>query len=344
MASVAPSPEPSSSEGSLPAPLPSSQPTFEEIVDVPSPVEVEDSGSDTEGGDDAASLSDQLDSLQDDKANGSEEEEDVDMLLDAVGSELKAKEEVHGWKELRKQIKDDILKAYRENKMCTWANQLTILRNFATLRIKGLGHINASKDVMWQWHEGEGIHFACRIHFLACHYQLFEQLPIEKQGGGRGHSLLNNEQIQVSVRAYLSSLAMGEVTPKRFQHTLNTQILPTLGYPPTKTLSEQMARRWLIKLEWWHTTLKKGVYTDGHERPDVIDYWVNTFLPLMAQLEKRMVHWVANGSELVHVDLKLGPDEKRVITVFQDESCFHVNEYKRDVWCTPRFSFLRVLS
>jgi hypothetical protein len=170
MASVAPSPEPSSSEGSLPAPLPSSQPTFEEIVDVPSPVEVEDSGSDTEGGDDAASLSDQLDSPQDDEANGSEEEEDVDMLLDAVGSELKAKEEVHGWKELRKQIKDDILKAYRENKMRTWANQLTILRNFATLRIKGLGCINASKDVMWQWHEGEGVHFACWIHFLACHY------------------------------------------------------------------------------------------------------------------------------------------------------------------------------
>ena len=36
--------------------------------------------------------------------------------------------------------------------------------------------------------------------------------------------------------------------------------------------------------------LKKGVYMDGHERPDVIDYQVNTFLPLMAQLEKWMVH------------------------------------------------------
>jgi hypothetical protein len=105
-----------------------------------------------------------------------------------------------------------------------------------------------------------------------------------------------------------------------------------------------MARQWLIKLEWWHTTLKKGVYMDGHERPDVIDYRVNTFLPLMAQLEKWMVHWVMNGSKLVRVDPKLGPDEKRVIVVFQDESCFHVNEYKHDVWCAPRFSFLRALS
>jgi hypothetical protein len=220
-----------------------SWPTFEEIVDVPSPVEVEDSGSDTEGGDNAVSLSDQLNSPQDDEANGSEEEEeDVDMLLDAAGSEPKAKEEVHRWKELREQIKDDILKAYRENKMHTQANQLTILRNFATLRIKGLGRINASKDVARQWHKGEGVHFARQIRFLARHYQLFEQLPIKKRGGDRGHSLLNNEQIQAATRAYLSSLAVGEVTLKRFQHTLNTQILPTLRYPPTKKLLERTAR------------------------------------------------------------------------------------------------------
>jgi len=83
---------------------------------------------------------------------------------------------------------------------------------------------------------------------------------------------------------------------------------------------------------------------DGHKRPDVIDYWVNTFLPLMAQLEKQMVHWIANRSELVRVDPELGPDENRVIVVFQDKSCFHVNEYMHNIWCAPQFSFLGVLS
>ena len=62
--------------------------------------------------------------------------------------------------------------------------------------------------------------------------------------------------------------------------------------------------------------LKKGVYMDGYERPDVINYRMNTFLPLMAQYEKRMVHRVADGPNLVHIDLKLGPDDKRVIAVF----------------------------
>ena len=75
---------------------------------------------------------------------------------------------------------------------------------------------------------------------------------------------------------------------------------------------------------------------DGHERPDMVSYWMDSFLPLMAQYEERMVHWVTDGPDLVCIDPKLGPDNKRIIVVFQDESCFHVNEYKADIWCALR--------
>jgi hypothetical protein len=50
---------------------------------------------------------------------------------------------------------------------------------------------------------------------------------------------------------------------------------------------------------------------------------------LVALHEKKMVQWVTKGSELVHVDPDLGPGEKRVIAVFQDESCFHVMSTNR---------------
>jgi hypothetical protein len=39
-------------------------------------------------------------------------------------------------------------------------NQLTILRNFATLHIKGLQHMAASEEIVQQWHNRVGIHFA----------------------------------------------------------------------------------------------------------------------------------------------------------------------------------------
>jgi len=71
---------------------------------------------------------------------------------------------------------------------------------------------------------------------------------------------------------------------------------------------------------------------DGHERPDVIEYRKNTFLPTMALYKKQMAQWVLQESELVHVDPVLGPGEKRIVPLFQDESCFHVNEYKQSIW------------
>ena len=62
--------------------------------------------------------------------------------------------------------------------------------------------------------------------------------------------------------------------------------------------------------------LKIGVYMDGHKRLDVVDYQVKSFLPLMAQYEQRMVHWVANKSRLAHINPELGLDKKRIIAVF----------------------------
>jgi len=143
---------------------------------------------------------------------------------------------------------------------------------------------------------------------------------------------LNKEDIQAAARAHLSSLPTGDITLKQFHHALHKQILPSLGWILGKPLLECTARRWLIKLGWRHTMLRKGVYMDGHKRPDVVEYQKNDFLPLMALHKKNMVQWLANGTE--HVDLKLGPGDKRVITVFQDESSFHINEYKQIVWCT----------
>jgi len=76
---------------------------------------------------------------------------------------------------------------------------------------------------------------------LACHYQLYEQLPVEKQGADSRKSLLNDKQVQKAARTYLLSLPTGDVTPKKFQHALNKRILPSLGYNLSVGLSEHMA-------------------------------------------------------------------------------------------------------
>jgi len=79
---------------------------------------------------------------------------------------------------------------------------------------------------------------------------------------------------------------------------------------------------------------------DGYKRPNIIKYWDNIFLPLMVLYEQCMVQWKPEGSRLVRIELDLGPNEKRIIAVFQDESCFHVNDNKQMTWCIPSSQFL----
>ncbi|SRR6266851_3672495 len=113
-----------------------------------------------------------------------------------------------------------------------------------------------------------------------------------------------------------------------------------LGLVVKGGLSVHMVRRWLLTLGWRHMRVKKGMYMDGYKRPDVIKYWDDIFLLLMALYKQCMVQWRSEGSGFERIEPDLGPNEQRVIAVFQDESCFHVNNNKQTLWCVPSSQFL----
>ena len=198
-----------------------------------------------------------------------------------------------------------------------------------------------SMQIAMQMMDGVGTHLARHIRFIAQHYQLFEQLPPEKRGRHLNRSLLSSKQVQMAARTDLTSLPTGEVTPSCFCHMLNKHILLLLGYTLKNELSERTARWWLARLGWRNQLLRKGVYIDGHERPDVVEYRNQTFLPSMAEYQKRMAKWELQGSKLMCTSPKLGLDEMQIIALFQDENCFHANEYKRTIWYVPLLLFPR---
>jgi len=118
---------------------------------------------------------------------GSDAEEwDMVYLVDKEEADpmatAKDADDIQGWSDLWEQIKNDLCMANEKNTMLTLTqiNQLIILQNFTTLCLKGIKCIAASERIMEQWHEGQGVHFARQIQALACHYQKFEQLPIDK--------------------------------------------------------------------------------------------------------------------------------------------------------------------
>ena len=88
---------------------------------------------------------------------------------------------------------------------------------------------------------------------------------------------------------------------------MNTTIFPQLGITPKQPISERTARRWLIKLGWRRTVVRKGVYMDGHERDDVVKYRKDIFLPMMQDYERRMIHF--EGPDLIRTEPDLKPGE-----------------------------------
>ncbi len=187
----------------------------------------------------------------------------IDAVLDASGADPKPINEIRDWKDLQEQLKGDIVNAHKKHARLTTMHKLLLLCNFATLQIKGIGRMAASWEIARQWHDGEGTHFACRVCVLARHYQLYEQLPTQNWGGYRGYSLFNDEHVQGAARNWLLKLPTREVSPRCFCRALTKEIFPCLGL--NKSVSERTARRWLVKLGWHQTCLKKGVYMDGHE-------------------------------------------------------------------------------
>jgi hypothetical protein len=118
----------------------------------------------------------------------------------------------------------------------------------------------------------------------------------------------------------------------KFKHGLNDIILPSLGIFPSKPLSERTAQRWLVKLGWQRTTIRKGIYLDGHECPDVVKYRQDEFLPWMLDYEHRMAHYELVGNDLNRVPPTIQSNERELILEFHDESSFHAFEHTSSVW------------
>ena len=117
---------------------------------------------------------------------------------------------------------------------------------------------------------GRGVYFARQIRYNELYLLKHHHLPPRKEYTRHGqYSLLDNEAVLHDVRIYLAAQSLGTVTPRTLCHHVNNVILP--AFEIGATISESTARRWLkFRLGYECKEAKKGIYIDGHERPDVI--------------------------------------------------------------------------
>src|SRR5437016_12266972 len=127
--------------------------------------------------------------------------------------------------------------------------------------------------------------------------------------------------------SYVDSHKRSHTTPHRFNEFVQESLLPEIG--TNKTISTRTARRWLSILGYHYQQHKQGIYYDGHEREDVVEYQ-QLFLSEMAKFEKYMVTYEGEDMNRIAPILNLG--EKEHILVVHNECIFYSNDRTCGMW------------
>ncbi|KAF9502066.1 hypothetical protein BDN71DRAFT_1500217 [Pleurotus eryngii] len=120
--------------------------------------------------------------------------------------------------------------------------------------------------------------------------------------------------------------------PRGLKKYIDAELLPRLHLKVGKGISVSTARRWLRKEGFRYMAHKKGLYYDGHERPDVVDYHQNEFLPRMAEYRRRLVEFTVGE---VQKEVNKAPDnfvETRLVMLAHDEMTAQSNNSKGASW------------
>lgn len=98
------------------------------------------------------------------------------------------------------------------------------------------------------------------------------------------------------------------------------------------SISKWTAIRWLTKLGWNYGKKKNGMYIDGHERADIVEYRQG-FVARWKGHEKRFHQWDNDGNELPRPNgFPVAGGRFRLVLITHDESTFYQNDEREAKW------------
>ena len=99
-----------------------------------------------------------------------------------------------------------------------------------------------------------------------------------------------NRLVPQAADKYLCSIVENEM-PWGLKKYMDVQLFPCIHLKPGHGISLSTANHWLCHEGFKYTTHKKGLYFDGHNWPDVVEYWQNVFLLAMKALKPQLVQY-----------------------------------------------------
>lgn len=139
------------------------------------------------------------------------------------------------------------------------------------------------------------------------------------------------ELIPAAANAYLKHVIDVEM-PKGLKKYMDTVLFPRIQMKVVRGVSLSTARRWMRKEGFRFISHKKGLYFDGHDRPDVIDYRQKTFLPMMEKHAKRLVKYCPGDTEQEFLYPPENFVERRLVLCAHDEMTAQANDSPQKSW------------
>jgi hypothetical protein len=171
-------------------------------------------------------------------------------------------------------------------------------------------------------------------------------LPFHRLGAFRA-TVLDDEDFSLPIQLHLQAISKDNDGYIRAQDIVDfiadspeMQDLMEKSGAKRRSISIRTAQRWLHKMGWRFGKKKNGMYIDGHERPDVVEYREG-FVARWKEYDKRMNIYDNDGN------LERGPERKaqpgdgpipadgrpfKLILVTHDESTFFQNDRKKSCW------------
>ncbi|KAJ6565677.1 hypothetical protein B0H10DRAFT_1719655, partial [Mycena sp. CBHHK59/15] len=92
------------------------------------------------------------------------------------------------------------------------------------------------------------------------------------------------------------------------------------------------AQRWMKWMEYWWIKEHKGMYSDRHEREDIVDYQHNEFLPRWAELQAMEELDKVWDKEEMERTFIAAPDGRIIVIWRHDECIFYANDRCKIRW------------
>jgi hypothetical protein len=204
-----------------------------------------------------------------------------------------------------------------------------------------------------QYHGGRSIRKWARV------FEETKELPSSQRGAhGKVFSLLSLPEVAHAMRTYLrsnkwsmtpvllaqySAGTMAPETAKKYAQEIanrempnglskyvTEEIFPRFGTKVQGGIKPCTARRWMLREGFRCMRHQKGVYVDGHERPDVAEYRQKVFIPAIRSYQPRIIEYeVGNCTQEV---VKVPTNERPIAILFHDESTFQAHDAQEKSW------------